>query len=32
MIVDPFFAGVATTIFIEMAILVLAGIFRSIKK
>lgn len=32
MTVDPFFAGVATTIFVEMAILVIAGIYRSLKK
>ena len=32
MIIDPFWAGVLSTIFVEMAALIVAGVYRSIKK
>lgn len=32
MIIDPFWAGVLSTIFVEMAALVIAGIYKSITK
>lgn len=32
MTVDPFWAGVVSTIFVEMALLIFAGIYKSMKK
>ena len=32
MIIDPFWAGVLSTIFVEMAALVIAGVYKAIKR
>jgi len=32
MLIDPFWAGVLSTLFVEMAALVVAGIYKAVKK
>jgi len=32
MMVDPFWAGVFSTVFVEMTLLILAGIYKSMRK
>lgn len=32
MVIDPYWAGVLSTIFVEMVALIVAGVYRSIKK
>ena len=32
MVIDPYWAGVLSTIFVEMAALIIAGVYKTIKK
>ena len=32
MVIDPYWAGVLSTIFVEMAALIIAGVYKSIKR